>query len=529
MVGVQSLEGRVDRGVFNRLGRVISDVIDYLAHDYLLTRLRWSGAFRPNLAKYGTAGTLGLAGVGCGVASNAGKDYNEPDTEQSTPYDASVPLADTKPVSSGTPDTGYKPEDSSPVVPPKDTYDGKDVPTSKDEGQPYDAGKDDTNDGVTDVLVSKDEGSDLEQKVCLDKDLDGRAPTGTPPDLRLGCAYKEQDDCDDKDPNVNPGMVEVKGNNKDDDCNPATKDTYTLFVNVQHGLGTGPVKGIALLVKNTEGKQAECTSTDDNGDASCELPSTEGFNLETGITSKFYQTLRSPDEVQSAVEGDVVMTLWLIEKHPLPIGSLYKDFWDFMTDTTETKPKVPIYGDDDEIIDVIDNPKTFPNYAAGPLKVFVPQNYKVNGVNYTPVMESAVQAWIDKLTVINSKLSGLLQIVKNESDANVVIIPYGGNSWTNTDDDGEQVFGATIYFNEGTTVFGKEGVKSTLIHEEGHVFGENHTFCSPVQYENATCESTEGGGGNSKLDLPSRVAAYANTIKGQQETKHIKYDFPAVK
>ncbi|MBI3031841.1 hypothetical protein HYY69_00025 [Candidatus Woesearchaeota archaeon] len=44
MVGVQSLEARVDRGVFNRLSRVISDgwdsFADYIGHDYHLTVAR---------------------------------------------------------------------------------------------------------------------------------------------------------------------------------------------------------------------------------------------------------------------------------------------------------------------------------------------------------------------------------------------------------------------------------------------------------------------------------------------------------
>jgi len=55
------------------------------------------------------------------------------------------------------------------------------------------------------------------------------------------------DDCDDSDPLVNPGMDEVLFNEKDDDCNPATKDddlapvTYNVVANpvpVDSGQGT---------------------------------------------------------------------------------------------------------------------------------------------------------------------------------------------------------------------------------------------------------------------------------------------------
>jgi PKD repeat protein len=39
-----------------------------------------------------------------------------------------------------------------------------------------------------------------------------------------GDGYRANTDCDDTDPNINPGEEEVVGNNKDDDCDPATPD-----------------------------------------------------------------------------------------------------------------------------------------------------------------------------------------------------------------------------------------------------------------------------------------------------------------
>jgi hypothetical protein len=52
--------------------------------------------------------------------------------------------------------------------------------------------------------------------VCVDNDADGYGdPAST------DCPFPQQD-CNDTDPFVNPGMTEIPGNGKDDDCNPAT-------------------------------------------------------------------------------------------------------------------------------------------------------------------------------------------------------------------------------------------------------------------------------------------------------------------
>lgn len=98
-----------------------------------------------------------------------------------------------------------------------------------------------------------------------------------------GDGYPSTRDCNDLDPEVNPGMAEILGNGVDDDCNPATPDTIP-----QAALSC---RLLADRLSYTATQVALLEGTVDNGHASFSFPGlSAALQIRTGGTGLFAET-----------------------------------------------------------------------------------------------------------------------------------------------------------------------------------------------------------------------------------------------
>ncbi|MCM3869899.1 MAG: putative Ig domain-containing protein [Pyrinomonadaceae bacterium] len=137
-----------------------------------------------------------------------------------------------------------------------------------------------------------------------------------PPLDQDGDGYLVPEDCDDANPNVNPGRVEIPGNGLDDDCNPETPDTLPSsaltcsLVSDQRSYNSNSLAQLTARISNTtaattaNGLQAQISVADSAGqgvfDSTLPLNSLAPRAASRSVVP-FNTEARTPGQYQSAL------------------------------------------------------------------------------------------------------------------------------------------------------------------------------------------------------------------------------------
>jgi hypothetical protein len=120
---------------------------------------------------------------------------------------------------------------------------GSDADSDGDSDADSDADSDGDSDADSDGDSDADSDGDTDADADADADADSDGDTDVP-----DCIDQDSDwwciplDCDDNDPNVNPGVMEIPGNFIDDNCNGLTDETGAMDMD-QDGDGFTPAQG----------------------------------------------------------------------------------------------------------------------------------------------------------------------------------------------------------------------------------------------------------------------------------------------
>ena len=110
-------------------------------------------------------------------------------------------------------------------------------------------------------------------------------------------------DCDDSDAAINPGQTEIPGNNLDDDCNSATSDTVIIPEETPASSGPGGKPGTKPKPKETEETEEPEESEQPETEAETETPTEEELKTEIEKTTKALPQELSPEVKENYLKG----------------------------------------------------------------------------------------------------------------------------------------------------------------------------------------------------------------------------------